>query len=179
MKADADLVRSCLEGDEAAFGELLDRYERQVFNAAFRMLGNREDAADVCQTTFLRAWESLESFDPERRFYSWIYRIAIRESLRALERRRSVEEIPETAESPDPGPEARAADEQRSRVVQQALDAMTADYRAVIVLRHFLDATYQEMAEALEIPEKTVKSRLFTARQQLRALLEAQGIPRP
>lgn len=178
MKADADLVRSSLDGDAAAFGELLDRYERPVFNAAFRMLGNREDAADVCQTVFLRAWESLASYDPERRFYSWIYRIAIHESLRVLERRRPQDDLTDVAASRDVAPDALVERADLARTVQEALDVMTTDYRTVIVMRHFLDASYQEIAEALQVPEKTVKSRLFTARQRLRTLLEAEGILR-
>jgi RNA polymerase sigma-70 factor (ECF subfamily) len=179
VKADTDLVRSCLEGDAKAFGELLDRYERPVFNAALRMLGNRDDAADVTQTVFLRAWESLATYDPERRFYSWIYRIAINESLRAVERRRPHDELPNGAVSHDPGPDARLSDARLADTIQKALLVMTPDYRAVIVMRHFLDASYQEMADALGVPEKTVKSRLFTARRRLRELLEAEGVLKP
>ena len=176
MKADADLVRESLGGDGRAFGELLARYERPVFNAAYRMLGNRDDAADVSQTTFLRAWENLASYDPERRFYSWIYRIALNESLRALERRRPVDVGPPPDRSDEPTAALRLVGAETAKTIQKVLDAMTPEYRAVIVLRHFLDANYQEMAEALGIPEKTVKSRLFTARQRLRVLLEAEGI---
>lgn len=176
---DAQIVRSVLDGDAAAFGELLGRYERPVYNAALRMLGNREDAADVCQTVFLRAWENLADFDPERRFYSWIYRIAIHESLRALERRRAHDEVPDDAPSREPGPETRLSDLELAGIVQRALLAMTPEYRAVIVMRHFLDSSYREMAEALGLPEKTVKSRLFTARQRLKVELEAGGVLRP
>jgi len=176
VKADADLVRACLDRDPTAFGGLLERYERPVFTAAIRMLGNREDAADVCQTVFLRAWENLASYDPERPFYSWIYRIAIHESLRALDRRRSHDELPDDAASPEPGPGERLSGRELSDVLERALSHLSDEYRTVIVMRHFLDSSYKDMAEALGVPEKTVKSRLFTARQRLRALLEAEGI---
>lgn len=177
MKAeDAELVRACLGGDVEAFGGLVERYERPVFNAALRMLGNREDAADVSQTVFLRAWEKLATYDPERRFYSWIYRIAIHETLRALDRRRVHDEVPADTPSLERDAGERVADLELAVVVQEALLLMSANDRAVIVMRHFLDASYREMADALGVPEKTVKSRLFTARMRLRGLLEAKGV---
>lgn len=177
MKADdADLVRACLAGTTAAFGDLVERYERPIFNVAFRILGDRQAAEDVAQTVFLKAWENLRGYDPKYRFYSWIYRIAINESVNHLKARRAEDPIPGDAVWNGPGPDALTEGADLARAVQRALSGLKPEHRAVIVLRHFAGCSYRDMAETLGIPEKTVKSRLFTARQLLKDLLTAKGI---
>jgi RNA polymerase sigma-70 factor, ECF subfamily len=172
---DATLVRRCLAGDRAAFEPLVVRYQKPVYNAAFRLLRDAEDARDVAQTTFLKAFEHLADFDPSYKFYSWIYRIAVNESLNALGRRK-----PSAAtygEEPDqsPGPDRQVDGEQTHRAIESALARIKPELRTVIVLRHFLHLSYQDMGEVLALPEKTVKSRLYTARQLLRDDLLAHG----
>jgi RNA polymerase sigma-70 factor (ECF subfamily) len=176
---DADLVRRSRNADRSAFEVLLRRYERTVYNTALRMLRNAEDARDVAQTVFLKAYEHLADYDPKYRFYSWIYRIAVNESLNGLNRRHPVEPIDEQATDERPGPDQEFGDEQRSRRVQDALMRLKPDYRAVIVLKHFVGCSYHDMSEILQLPEKTVKSRLFTARQQLKDALAAEGMTSP
>ena len=173
---DAELVRRCGLGDRHAFEELVLRYQRPVYNAALRMLRHQDDARDVVQTTFLKAYEHLAEFDPKYRFYSWIYRIALNESINQINGRRRSGRVPEDAPVDEPGPDQSVDSQQLGRHVQVALMTLSAEYRAVIVLRHFLDLSYEEMAEVLLVPEKTVKSRLFSARQLLRDALRRQGI---
>lgn len=172
---DATLVRLCLEGQRQAFEQLVVRYQKPVFNAALRMLHHPQDALDIAQTTFLKAFEHLGDYDPRFKFYSWIYRIAINESLDALASRRAFERI--DGEEPDqsPGPDREAEGGQTRREIEGALMHMSPELRTTIVLRHFMQLSYQDMAEILQLPEKTVKSRLYSARQLLRDQLLQRG----
>jgi RNA polymerase sigma-70 factor, ECF subfamily len=165
---DATLVRRCVEGDRTAFERLVLRYQKPVFNAALRMLREPQDAMDVAQSTFLKAYEHLADYDPRFKFYSWIYRIAINESLDALGSRKSFEGL--NGEEPDeaPGPERQVQGQQSQRVLEEALMHMQPELRSVIVLRHIMHLSYEDMAEVLVLPAKTVKSRLYSARQLLR-----------
>lgn len=165
---DESIVRACLRGDRAAFATLLDRHQRAVYNVALRMVNDREDASDITQNVFAKAFENLDRFDFRYRFYSWIYRIAVNESIKLLEQRRPVEPVDERHLSAERSPEEIAGSRELARTVQRALMSLPPDHRTVIVLRHYLQFSYREIGEILEIPEKTVKSRLFTARQRLR-----------
>jgi len=176
---DAELVRRCLQGERRAFERLVLRYQKPVYNAALRMLRQPEDARDVVQTVFLKAYERLGDFDPNYRFYSWIYRIALNESINQLNGRRRYSPVSEDEPGDGPGPEWLLDAEWSERHIQAALMTLKEDYRAVIVLRHFLDRSYEEMAEILQVPAKTVKSRLFSARQMLRDALQRAGVTRP
>lgn len=169
------LVRRCRDGDRAAFGQLVVRYQGPVYNAAFRLLRDAEDAKDVAQTTFLKAFEHLADYDPKYRFYSWLYRIAVNESLDALGRRKPGEPISGAETDEAPGPERLAEGEQARRAIEAALLRINPELRAVIVLRHLMHLSYQDMGEILVLPEKTVKSRLYSARQLLRDALLRQG----
>lgn len=174
---DARLVRASRNGDRVAYETLLMRYERPVYNVAVRMLRHPEDARDVVQVVFIKVFERLHQFDFEHRFYSWLYRIAINECidhLNSRNRTRALEDEDLLSDGETPHEECDRS--QRSAALQEALMQLAPDYRAVIVLRHFVDRSYREMAEILGIPEKTVKSRLFTARQLLRDALEARGM---
>jgi len=122
-------------------------------------------------------FERLHQFDFEHRFYSWIYRIAINESIDILNGRSREAPLEDEDGLPDNRtPLDDCDDAERGGALQAAIMSLAPDYRAVIVLRHFADRSYQEMAEILGIPEKTVKSRLFSARQLLRERLEADGM---
>ena len=168
---DSDLVQRSRNGDSRAFEALLVRYEKPVYNAAFRMLSNADDARDVTQTVFLKAFERLDSFDPKYRFFSWIYRIALNESVNCLNKRSRSQELTREPETETRGPDAEMEQELRNRQIQSALMTIKPDYRSVIVLKHFLDCNYMEIAQILDIPEKTVKSRLYSGRQLLKDAL--------
>jgi RNA polymerase sigma-70 factor (ECF subfamily) len=178
MSEDSDetLVRRSLDGDRTAFSELVRRYERPVYNAALRMLRGPEDAHDVVQTAFLKAFEHLASFDPKYRFYSWIYRITLNESLNLLKRRAPELAVAEDEVDSNPGPEGEVLRQQLARGLEGALMKLKPELRSVVVLKHVLGCSYEEIGQVLELPEKTVKSRLFTARHQLRELLLERGL---
>jgi len=177
MPKDRDIVllEDCKRGDRQALESLVRRYERTVYNAAYRMLGNPDEAADVTQTTFLKAFEHLDRFNPEFKFFSWIYRIAVNESINALNRRNRHQELADNEVASVRGPDDMVDAGRLGNQVQTALLALNEDHRAVIVLRHFVECSYRQIGEILQIPEKTVKSRLFSARQQMKGRLEEQG----
>jgi len=168
---DTDLVTRTLEGDRRAFEALIGRYEKPVYNAAYRMLNDSDDARDVAQTVFLKAYEKLGDFNPEFRFFSWIYRIALNESVNYLNKRGRTEELAEEPAAGEAGPDDEMDHEMQSRRIQVALMSIKPDYRAVIVLKHFLDCNYGEISRILDIPEGKVKSRLYSGRQLLKDAL--------
>ena len=168
---DTDLVARTLEGDRGAFESLLSRYEKPVYNAAYRMLNDREDARDVAQTVFLKAYEKLGDFNPEYRFFSWIYRIAVNESVNCLNKRNRTEELDSEPVTGLSGPDEQMEREMQNRRIQSALMRLKPDYRSVIVLKHFLDCNYVEISRILDIPEGKVKSRLYSGRQLLKDAL--------
>jgi RNA polymerase sigma-70 factor, ECF subfamily len=167
-------VARCLKGDASAFEPLVARYERPLFAVALRLVANYEDARDVTQNVFIRAYEHLGSFDPQRRFFSWIYRIAVNESLNLRRTRRPQEALGTWIQVHGGQAEAVEAEETHARV-EQALSRLTEEYREVVVLRYFGELSYEEISHAIGVPEKTVKSRLFSARQRLAALLAGDG----
>ncbi len=166
---DRALVRRFLDGERAAGDELVNRYHRSVFNVALRMLGNVQDAEDVTQTVFGNAFAALDSYDPKYRFFSWIYRMTVNESLNTLKRRRNVVSL-DGIDVPAPGAISQSAADAEARVGSALLE-LKPDDRAVVVLRHFVSFSYEEISDVLGIPVKTVKSRLFTARERLRQSL--------
>jgi len=173
---DEALVARCLRGEVEAFEPLVARYQRVLYNAAYRLLGDREDARDVAQGAFVKAYEKLASFDTRYRFFSWIYRIVVNEALNARSRRRP--DSPLVADLPGRGAgvEDALASRERKDCVQAALLRLSSDDREVIVLRHFADLSYAEIGETLGVPEKTVKSRLHEARQRLGRILEPESL---
>lgn len=168
------LVRDALRGDRVAFGLLVERYQGPVYNVALRITGDRAEAEDVAQNVFLKVYEHLASFDSRRRLFSWIYRIAINEALNAERRQKSHESLEDNTASDD----AEVDSVDHAGIIQASLLALKPEHRAVVVLRHFQDLSYEEIGEALGLPVRRVKSRLFTARAQLRELLEQRGLRR-
>ena len=165
---DRALVQRFLDGERAAGDELVNRFHRSLFNVALRMLGNVQDAEDVTQTVFGNAFLALDSYDPRFRFFSWIYRMTVNESLNTLKRRRNVVSIDGSFDIPAPGAVSQSEAEDR---VGKALLELKPDDRAVVVLKHFVSFSYEEISDVLGVPVKTVKSRLFTARERLRQSL--------
>ena len=172
---DRALIERCIKGDRQAFDALLIQYEKPVFNAAYRMLNSREDACDVTQAVFLKVYEKFGSFDPSKRFFSWIYKITLNESINWLGKQNRLEPLQYEVEDHGNSPEQEADSAQHANAVQAALMTITTDYRTVIVMKHFLGCSYMEISDVLDIPEKTVKSRLYTARQLLKDALTPSG----
>jgi RNA polymerase sigma-70 factor (ECF subfamily) len=170
---DRALVERFRRGDRDAFAELVVRYQGPVYNAAFWVVRRAEDASDICQTAFLKAAERIDDYDPGFKFFSWLYRIALNEALNLVRDRGREHELDEAleVESNEPGPDGQLLASQRAGRLQGALMKLSANDRSVVTLRHFSELSYAEIADILAIDEKTVKSRLFEARQRLRALL--------
>ena len=167
---DLALVARCRGGETAAFEALVERYQRVLFTVAFRMLGDYDAANDAAQNAFVKAYQKLGTFDPTRRFFSWIYRILVNECLNARRDHAPLEPL-----APDLAAEGTPADlyetaERRSKV-QAAILALPMEYREVIVLKHFTELSYEEIGDTLHVPAKTVKSRLHTAKERLAAML--------
>jgi RNA polymerase sigma-70 factor (ECF subfamily) len=177
MAADEQaLIRRAQRGDGKAFEQIVAAYEGLLFNLALRMVKDREDARDLTQSVLIKAYEGLGSFDPRRRFFSWVYRIMINESLNLLKRRRPVEALDERLPSDAATPDECAERARVAEIVQEALMEVSPEHREVVVLRHFLNLSHEEMSDVLQIPEKTVKSRLYAARQKLGAVLKRRGV---
>jgi RNA polymerase sigma-70 factor (ECF subfamily) len=178
---DHRLIAECLDGKTAAFGELVRRYQDRLFNTVFRLVDNAEDAQDVVQEAFLNAYQSLESFKGDSLFFTWLYRIAVNTAISLKRKKRVMVRIDGpggdvVVEPLDPSEEARpdhaieqAEQEQR---IQIALSRLSAEHRAVLVLKDREGQKYEEMAIILDVPVGTIRSRLHRARLELRELLE-------
>jgi len=171
---DEELVQRCRAGDAGAFRVLVARYERPLYNAAYRVLGNAEDASDATQVAFMEVAEHLDGYDPERKFFSWIYRITLNAALNVARHNRR--EAPRGGENAmgrvEPvTPESSFAASEMSARLQHDLMRLSVDHRAVLTLRHFSGCSYREIGRILSLEERVVKSRLFEARQRLRELL--------
>jgi RNA polymerase sigma-70 factor (ECF subfamily) len=172
---DAELVRASLAGERQAFAQLVERYQKPIYNVALRIVHDTEDARDLTQTVFLRAFDRLVSYDPSYKFFNWIYRIAINEAIDHVAAHRRLAPLAGNEVSASPDPHSELGRAEAGRAVRAALMGLRAEHRAVLVLRHYLHCSYAEMGEILAIPEHTVKSRLFTARQQLKDRLVERG----
>lgn len=181
---DQQLVAASKRGDQDAFAQLVQRYQRRIFNLVYRMLQQYEEASEITQETFLAAWQGLPSFRGEARFATWLYRIAYNCALKQLETRKRDQALQAAlqAEQALEGEDtfdctdAQIDEHERQAFVQEHLSHLPAKYRIVLILRHLQDKTYEEMAEILSMPVGTIKTHLFRARNLLKERL--QGVDR-
>ena len=173
---DLTFVRQTLQGDQIAFERLVDKYQRLVFNLALNMARDYDDAADITQSVFLKVYEKLSTFDPKYKFFSWLYRIAVNESLNLVQKQGRTEALVEETASELPMPDGTVESGDITQGVQEALLELDLNYRVVLVLKHFQDLSYEEISHILDIPEKLVKSRLFSARMMLRTVCKRRGL---
>ncbi|HUI09649.1 MAG TPA: sigma-70 family RNA polymerase sigma factor [Bacteroidota bacterium] len=173
--SDEDLVRQCRAGELKAFDMLVARHQRTVYNLALRMVRSGDDAADIAQTVFVKAYENLERFDPQYKFFSWLYRIAVNESLNAVEQKKRFEGLDGVDVAVEAAEEKDDETLRQEERIQSGLMLLSVDQRAVIVLKHMQGLSYREIAQVLDLPEKTVKSRLFSARQAFKDILKRKG----
>jgi RNA polymerase sigma-70 factor (ECF subfamily) len=172
---DLDLVNRCLAGDTKAFEILIERYQKPVFNVALRMLNDLQDAEDVTQVVFIKVYEKLDTFKSKFKFFSWVYRMAVNESLNFIKREKRYEGLNVTVLASENDTESAFTDFETKEQVELALMFLQPAQRAIVVLKHFHGLSYQEIAYIMDIPEKTVKSRLYESRQQLRKIFYKQG----
>jgi RNA polymerase sigma-70 factor (ECF subfamily) len=182
LRTDTYLVEATLSGNRQAFGALVERYQDRLFNTLVRVLGSPDDASEVLQDAFVQAYTKLESFRGSSQFYTWMYRVALNMacSYRRRNKRRydeqSVQQIRELsgAEPVDQSlpPEQLAMRVEQAELVQAALLEISEEHRQILVLREMEDCSYETIAEILDLPVGTVRSRLFRARLQLKERLE-------
>jgi RNA polymerase sigma-70 factor (ECF subfamily) len=178
---DPELIRRFGDGDTEAFRTLIGRYERTMYNLAYRMLGNAEDARDATQDAFLSCYRHLDSFRGEAAFSTWLHRIAVNACFDALRRRTPVTSL-EDRPGGEPGAYADHSEETAEAIdVQHALMAVPPEFRAVLVLHELQDLPVDSVAELLGLPVGTVKSRLHRGRVALARILgrEPQVVPSP
>jgi RNA polymerase sigma-70 factor (ECF subfamily) len=168
---DRGLAMECARGHADSFEPLVERYYTVLFNVALRLVHDSDEARDITQTTFMKAFEKIRTYDPKHKFFSWIYRILINESLNHLNRRKPREPLDPGLVAAGGTPEEEYEKQRLSERVQAGLSQLSIDHRQVLVLRHFADLSYREIGSILSLPEKRVKSRLFSARRQLCAIL--------
>jgi RNA polymerase sigma-70 factor, ECF subfamily len=172
---DIELIRATLAGRPAAFGQLVLKYQDRLFNTLFRVLGSAEDARDITQDAFVQAFLKLESFRGSAAFYTWLYRVGFNLAMSHMRKQHAVGSLDHAktksgSEPVDrqPPPEADFAREEETKLVHAALGRLAGEYREVLVLREIEGCRYDEIAEILELPVGTVRSRLFRARLALR-----------
>lgn len=161
------------QGDSAAFMEIVDTFQKPVFNLCYRMLGDAPEAEDAAQETFLRAYTKLDTYNPNRKFSSWLLSIASHYCIDRLRKRRyqmvSWDDLPPWRWLPDtkPQPEAVALKHESDENLHELLDTLPADYRAATILRYWYEMSYDEIAETMDTSVSAIKSRLFRAKQML------------
>jgi RNA polymerase sigma-70 factor (ECF subfamily) len=174
MHADETLwVKCARQGDEGAFSQLVEAYQRPVFNLCYRMLGDAAEAEDAAQETFIRAYTRLASYDPNRKFSSWILAIASHYCIDRLRQRRMAlvawDDLPagNWLSDTQAKPEEVVLDREIQRQVRELLNDLPPDYKAVVTLRYWHELSYEEIAETLHTTVPAIKSRLFRARQMM------------
>ena len=178
MSDDASLIAATLAGDSAAFGRLVATYQDRLYNSLLRVLGSSEDAADIVQDAFVQAFTKLNTFRGTSAFYTWLYRIAFNLAMSHARRGRKTASLDgmksDVGEEPmdgRPTAEADVMQQERAELVHAALGQLSMDYRQILVLREIDGCRYDEIAEILDLPVGTVRSRLFRARMEMRDLL--------
>jgi RNA polymerase sigma-70 factor (ECF subfamily) len=181
--AEQELIGQVLSGDSAAFGEIVERHEDRLYNTIYRLVGSADDARDLLQDTFVKAYEKLDDFRGGSSLYTWLFRIAVNTSLSHRRRRKWVQ-MGAPAGDDDPNPGNAVADTaavdpadpliaaETETLVQEAINSLDDEHRTVVVLRDIQHCDYHEIADILEVPPGTVKSRLHRARMMLRERLE-------
>lgn len=170
-RSDEDWLRSAAAGDRNAFSVLVRRHQRSLHRHLARLVGTQDDAMELAQETFVRAWQALPRREPTASFRTWLFRIARNAALDHLRRRRAVEFVPldETHEPEQPGadPERRARLSQEVRQLEAALARLTPEHREILLLREIEDMSYEAIGGVLGVSDGTVKSRLARARAAL------------
>jgi RNA polymerase sigma-70 factor (ECF subfamily) len=176
MNPDRDLLERIRTGEQRAFVVLIDRYKARIYHTTLRILGNREDAEEAAQDTFVRAFRGLENFREDSTFSTWIYRICVNTCLNRLESRKrfKAQDIDNTPIEELPfmeSPESSFGEEDLQRRIFASMEKLPEKYRTVLVLYHIQHLTYQEIAEIMQMSMGSVKTHLFRARALLRELV--------
>lgn len=170
------LVRDCLSGNGRSYEIIVEKYHKIIFRLANKFVRDFDDAEEITQAVFVKAYEKLDEYNPKYKFFSWLYRITVNEAINFEKRRKNVEEISENLRSVNDDPEKIYDNNELSDMITDALMDLDMLYRLPVVLKHFLDYSYKELSYLLGVHEKTVKSRLFTGRQLLKDILTKKRV---
>ena len=182
---DSEKVERALQGDQQAYSKLLTKYKGAIFNLVYKMVKNKEEAEDLVQETFVKAFGALPTFDERYAFSTWLFKIASNNCIDYLRKKKlKTFSIDKTAESKDgeikqsfediktPDPEISAIEKEKKSLIEAAIDSLPAKYRDAIILRHKEDKSYEEIADILNLPIGTIKARIFRAREKLKQYLK-------
>lgn len=177
---DAELVAAVLEGDEELYGELVQRYQGRLVNYLYRLLRSVQEAEDLAQEVFFKLYQALDRYNPKYKFSTWLFRVAQNAAIDRIRKRRlKLVSMDRTGDpdsnmgswefpSSDPDPYGDLRNVERGEAIQNAIDRLPWDYRELIVLRHFGELSYDEIAKLKEMPLGTVKNKLFRGRQMMK-----------
>lgn len=184
--SNSELIEQAIQGDEAAYKQLLENYRGAIFNLLYKMVRNKEETEDLVQEAFIKAFRALPSFNEEYAFSTWLYKIAINNCIDHMRKKRlktySMDkpvqskdgevdrEFPDTSMSPD----KQVLHEERTNIIEAAIDELPENYKIAIILRHSEEKAYEEIADILNIPLGTVKARIFRAREMLKKKLKGK-----
>lgn len=183
---EARLAMLARDGDRTAFAELVDLYKGKLYHLAYRMLGNRQEAEDIVQDTFMRMYSHLDRYDSQHKFSTWIYRIATNLCIDRLRRRKAAYSLDadfsegdgmdgySMLQSGDPSPEQQLVLTERQETIVRAMNALPAKYMSAIALKYYQDLSLQEISDILGLPVSTVKTRIHRGREYLRRRLERE-----
>ena len=183
-KKDFELVRKAKSGDGRAYDILMEQYHDAVFNIVYRMVRNKQEAEDLTQETFIKAYNSINSFKEEYAFSTWLFKIATNHCIDFFRKRKlktysmdepvqyKEDEIKHEYASDDPTMEHRMIDSEKSRLIREAINKLPEKYRMAIILRHHEEKSYDEIAQILNLPLGTVKARIFREREMLKKHLK-------
>ena len=183
------LIEKALQGDENAYAEIIKRYRNSLYSVLFKMVKNKEEAEDLLQEAFIKAFRALESFNENYAFSTWLYKIAVNNCIDFLRKKRlqifsydkplSVKDGEVRRDYPDPDqtPEHLLLSREKTQIINEAIDQLPPKYRIVIDLRHRQELSYEEIADRLNLPLGTVKARIFRAREILKRNLKGKILP--
>ncbi|WCK54804.1 RNA polymerase sigma factor SigW [Aneurinibacillus sp. Ricciae_BoGa-3] len=184
--AEQRIILRTKKGDREAFAELVDLYKDRVYRIAYRMLGNKQEAEDVAQETFLKVYANIQSYDPNYKFSTWIYRIASNLCIDQIRKRKQTFSLDAEVTGSDgldwhdrlpdanQGPEETVITDELQEEVQSAIMKLSPNYRAIMILRYIEDLSLQEISEAISLPISTIKTRIHRGREALRKKLRFQ-----
>jgi RNA polymerase sigma-70 factor, ECF subfamily len=183
-RSDEELIDACRAGESSAFEVLVSRWEDKIRGAAWRVLGSEDEAREVAQEAFVKAYGALAGFKSEARFSSWLYQIALNLCRDRLRRRKtwatvSLDELEQNGPvlvARGPGAQEQLIRDDLASAVRRAIDGLSAEQREVVILKEYQGLTFLEIAQALDVPVSTVKTRLYRGLGQLRLRLESEGI---
>jgi len=179
-RSDEHLLQLALEGDGACFGELTERWRRRIFSFVCRYVGNVEEAQDLTQDTFAKAYQNLGRLTDPSRFSSWLYKIALNECRMRFRRQRNISHVSLAEEDENDGieivdavtPERHLADKEMCQALKKAFDALPEEQRSVILMKEYQNLKFHEISEIMNLPLSTVKSRMYLGLKTLRRLME-------